>query len=78
MVITRDFVEILEDEKEIDHPVCYFSKKKITMARYIISILEREVLALLEALQHFEVYVGSTSSFCVFRPHPIGGSVSNA
>lgn len=44
----------------IDHPVAYFSRKfNRHQANY--STIEKETLALLLALQHFEVYVGSTS-----------------
>lgn len=48
-----------EDDHSIAHPVCYFSKKfKKHQLRY--STMEKEALTLLLALQHFEVYVGSS------------------
>lgn len=49
-----------EDPSGDDHPVCYFSRKfNKYQLRY--STIEKETLALLLALQHFEVYVGSSS-----------------
>ncbi|XP_030216443.1 uncharacterized protein LOC115546817 [Gadus morhua] len=48
-----------EDADGVDHPVCYFSRKfNKHQVRY--STIEKETLALLLALQHFEVYVGSS------------------
>ena len=42
----------------LEHPVSYFSKKfNIHQKKY--STVEKEMLALLLALQHFEVYVNS-------------------
>ena len=48
------------DEKNISHPVCYFSKK---LLKHQLSyfIIERETLALLLPLCHFDVYLGSTT-----------------
>ena len=51
---------IQESTEGIDHPVCYFSKKFNT-SQLKYSTIEKEALALLLALQHFEVYVGSSS-----------------
>lgn len=52
-------VLLQEDEEGIDHPICFFSKK---FSKYQLnySTIEKEALALLLSLQHFEVYVGST------------------
>ena len=54
------------------HPVCYFSAKfKKHQLNY--STIEKETLAMLLTLQHFEVYVGSTcsTSRCTSAPvHP--------
>ena len=48
-------------QDDIDHPVCYFSAKfKKHQLGY--STIEKETLALLLALQHFDVYVGSSPS----------------
>ncbi|XP_072036952.1 uncharacterized protein [Amphiura filiformis] len=48
-----------EDEKGIDHPLCYFSKK-FNKHQKNYSTIEKECLALLLALQHFEVYLCTT------------------
>lgn len=49
-----------EDAEGVDHPVCYFSRK-FNKHQLNYSTIEKETLALLLALQHFEVYVGSSS-----------------
>ncbi len=51
---------IQESELGIEHPVCYFSKK-FTLCQRRYSTIEKEALALLLALQHFEVYSGGSS-----------------
>ena len=52
---------LLQDDKDgVDHPVCYFSKKFSKSQRNYYTI-EKECLALVLALQHFEVYVTSSS-----------------
>ncbi len=52
-------VLLQEDKGEINHPVCYYSKK-FNKSQRNYSTIEKEALALLLALQHFEVYVGSS------------------
>lgn len=52
-------VLLQEDSDGIDHPVCYFAKK-FSKCQRNYSTIEKEALALLLALQHFEVYVGSS------------------
>uniref|UniRef100_A0A669F703 Gypsy retrotransposon integrase-like protein 1 n=1 Tax=Oreochromis niloticus TaxID=8128 RepID=A0A669F703_ORENI len=52
-------VLLQEDGRGVDHPVCYFSKK-FNRHQTHYSTIEKEALALLLALQHFEVYVGSS------------------
>ena len=52
-------VLLQEDDKGIDHPICYYSKKFNT-AQSNYSTIEKETLALLFALQFFEVYLGSS------------------
>lgn len=52
-------VLLQEDEQGIDHPVCFYSKK-FNRHQVNYSTIEKEALALLLALQHFEVYVGSS------------------
>lgn len=46
-------------ERGIDHPICYFSKM-FEKHQLHYSTIEKEALALLLALQHFEVYLGSS------------------
>lgn len=53
-------VLLQEDERGIDHPVCFYSKK-FNRHQLNYSTIEKEALALLLALQQFEVYVGSSS-----------------
>ncbi len=53
-------VLLQEDVHGIDHPVCYFSQKFLKH-QLNYSTIEKEALALLLALQYFEVYVGSSS-----------------
>lgn len=51
-------VLIQEGDDGSDHPVCYFSRK-FNRHQLNYSTIEKETLALLLALQHFEVYLGS-------------------
>lgn len=52
-------VILQEDADGVDNSVCYFSHK-FNKYHYRYSTIEKEVLALLFALQYFEVYVGSS------------------
>ncbi|XP_019209398.1 uncharacterized protein LOC109198415 [Oreochromis niloticus] len=53
-------VLLQDDGQGVSHPVCFFGKKfDAHQRRY--STIEKETLAMLLALQHFDVYVGSTS-----------------
>lgn len=62
-------VLLQEDEYGIDHPVCYFSKK-FKKHQLDHSTIEKEALALLLALQHYEVYLGPNSvPTTVFSDH---------
>ncbi|KAL2085082.1 hypothetical protein ACEWY4_018402 [Coilia grayii] len=62
-------VLLQEGTDGLDHPVCYFSKKFLKH-QLNYSTIEKEALALLLALQHFEVYVGSSSvPVTVFTDH---------
>ena len=61
-------VLLQEDNNGIDHPVCYFSKKFNKQKNY--STIETECLALILAIQQFEVYLtSSTSPIVVFSDH---------
>lgn len=44
----------------VEHPVSYFSKK-FNRHQHVYSTIEKEALALVLALTHFEVYVGSSN-----------------
>lgn len=56
-------------EDGIDHPVGFFSKK-FNSYQLNYSVIEKEALALIWALQHFEVYVGSSEGpLVVFTDH---------
>lgn len=52
----------------LDHPVGFFSRKFNHYQR-AYSTIEKEALALLLALQHFEVYVGGAANVTVFTDH---------
>ena len=45
-----------DDNQGIEHPICYFSKK-FSKAQRNYSVIEKELLALILALQHFSVYI---------------------
>lgn len=51
-------VLLQDDDISVERPVCFFSKK-FNRHQLNYSIVEKETLALIWALQHFEVYVGS-------------------
>ncbi|XP_052471859.1 uncharacterized protein LOC128028630 isoform X2 [Carassius gibelio] len=53
---------------DVEHPVCYFSKKFNT-AQLKYSTIEKEALALVLAIQHFEVYLSSCYSILVYCDH---------
>ena len=54
-------VLLQEDREGVDRPVCFFSRKfNPCQARY--STVEQETLALLLALQFFDVYLGCVLS----------------
>lgn len=62
-------VLLQDDENGVEHPVGYFSKKFLKH-QLNYSTIEKEALALLMALQHFEVYIGSSSlPVSVFTDH---------
>lgn len=61
-------VLLQEDEDGIDHPVCYFSCK-FNKHQINYSTIKKETLALLMALQYFDVYVWSNCPVIVFTDH---------
>lgn len=44
------------DEQEVSLAICYFSKK-FTQAQRNYSVIEQESLAIILALQHFDIYI---------------------
>ena len=52
---------LLQEDNGVDHPVCYLSKK-FNKHQKNYSTVEKESLSLFLALQHFEVYLTSSSS----------------
>ncbi len=62
-------VLLQEDQACVEHPVSYFSRKFIGAQRNY-SVIEKEALALLLALKHFDVYLGnSISPVVVYTDH---------
>ena len=57
-IAVRD-VLLQEDNQGIDHPVCYFSRK-FNSHQCNYSTCEKETLALLLSLQHFDIYLRPT------------------
>ena len=57
------------DDKGIEHPVCNFSRK-FDQHQKKYSTIEKKALALLLALQHFDVYLNTTVfPIVVFTDH---------
>ena len=52
---------LMQDDNGVDHPVSYFSKR-FNKYQKNYSTIEKECLSLILALQHFEVYLTSSSS----------------
>lgn len=61
-------VLLQKGEDGVAKPVSYFSKKFKGYQRNY-SVIEKEALALIWALQHFDVYVGSGSGLVVYTDH---------
>ena len=49
-------VLLQSDDNGVEHPVCYFSKK-FNSAQQNYSVVEKELLAIILALQFFSVYL---------------------
>lgn len=60
-------VLLQEDESGINRPLCFFSRK-FNRHQLNYSVIEKETLALIWALHHFQVYVGS-GPVVVFSDH---------
>ena len=62
-------VVLLQEREGVDHPVSYYSKK-FTKSQRNYSTVEKETLALLLGLQHFDVYLSTTDfPILVFTDH---------
>jgi len=62
-------VLLQKDHFGIEHPVSFFSKK-FSRCQQNYSVIEKEALAMLMALQHFEVYLGgSVAPIVVYTDH---------
>ena len=54
-------VLLQKDENNAMHPICYYSKK-FNKCQKAYSTIEREALALMSSLQHFEAYIASSAT----------------
>ena len=61
-------VLLQENNDGVHHPVSYFSKK-FNPAQRNYSVIEKELLSLILALQHFEVYLCSGDLITVYTDH---------
>jgi len=62
-------VLLQEDEEGHDHPICFYSRK-FNCHQHNYCTSEKETLALILSLQHFEVYLSSTvAPVLVFTDH---------
>ena len=60
---------VQDDNNGVEHPVCYFSRK-FNKHQKNYSTIEKECLALIIAIQHFEVYLTSAvTPIVVFSDH---------
>ena len=57
--VSAGAVLMQHDSKGIEHPICYFSRK-FNQYQKNYSTIEKEALALVSALQHFDVYLNTT------------------
>lgn len=56
------------DDNGVERPVSFYSKK-FNRHQLNYSVIEKEALALVWALKHFEVYIGSGASLIVYSDH---------
>ena len=56
------------DDQGVVRPVNFFSRK-LNRYQFNFSVIEKEALALVLALQHFEVYVGGGPPLVVYTDH---------
>ena len=56
------------DQDDVEHPVSFYSRK-LSSTQKNYSTVEKEALALLLSLKHFEVYLGKSSRVVVHMVH---------
>ena len=61
-------VLLQEDQSDVDHPVSFFSKKFI-LAQRNYSVIEKELLSFILALQYFAVYLCTGDCITVYTDH---------
>ena len=61
-------VLLQDDQTGVEHPVCFFSKK-FDQHQNNYSVVEKEALALVLAVKHFEVCLGGSSPILVYTDH---------
>ncbi len=61
-------VLVQEDDLGVERPVSFFSKK-INSYQLNYSVIEKETLALIMTLKHFDVYVSGSAPVVVFTDH---------
>ena len=61
-------VLLQRDGNSVEHPVTFFSRK-FNAYQLNYSVIEKETLALVWALQHFEVYINSSVPLMVYTDH---------
>lgn len=61
-------VLLQQDDQGVTKPVCFFSKK-FNKHQSNYSVIEKEALALIWALQHFEVYLSGSAPLVVYTDH---------
>ncbi len=57
------------DDDGVDHPVSFFFSRKFTSYQRHYSVVEKEALALIWALQHFAVYLNSSAPIVIYSDH---------
>lgn len=55
------------DKKGVERPVGFYSRKYSYQLNYLV--IQKETLALVWGLQHFDVYVGSGAHLVVYTDH---------
>ncbi|XP_076065323.1 uncharacterized protein LOC143039330 [Oratosquilla oratoria] len=59
---------LLQAKDTVDHPVSYFSRK-LNVAQKNYSTIEKELLSIILALKHFDVYIPVGANVTVFTDH---------